>query len=147
MAMRIHVLDDDLYAAELSGGFGPRQPGDAGLDLRSAQNITIVPGTVWKIPLGVALELDGNQVGWLTGRSSLSLTYGLLTHEGKIDSGYRGEVHAIVQAFGRSVNISRGERIVQIVVVNIEPPSQWEVAQELTLTQRGALGLGSTGRI
>lgn len=145
--LRLKVLDRDLYTAETQESrFGAQRLGDAGLDLRARFDITVNPGPPVRIPLGVSFEFPGEYVGWLTGRSSLSLSYGLITHEGKIDSGYRGEVHAIVQAMTVPVQITRGERIAQIVIVKIEPP-KWTIVEELSETDRGKLGLGSTGRV
>jgi dUTP pyrophosphatase len=149
--LRLKVLDQDLYKAELGdGGFGPRNPGDAGIDLRSTRTCHIGRGETTKIGLGIAIELPHDSVGWLTGRSSTSLAWGLLTHEGKIDAGYRGQIHAIVTALTDDVTIERGERIAQLVVVRIYEPGHglapWTVVDELSGSARGARGLGSTGR-
>lgn len=143
--LRLKVLDPDLYNAEIAEGFRAQRPGDAGLDLRARFDVTVNPGPPVRIPLGISFQFPACYVGWLTGRSSLSLSYGLITHEGKIDSGYRGEVHAIVQALTVPVNITRGERIAQMVVVHIEQPV-WAVTDDLTESPRGGMGLGSTGR-
>lgn len=146
--LRLQVLDKDLYEQELSGeGFAPKQPGDAGIDLRAREDTQVGFQQTAKIPLGVAFQLPPFTVGWLTGRSSSTLSFGLLTHEGKIDSGYRGEVHAIVTALEHSCHIARGERIAQMVVVEILPPTSWLKVERLEGTERGKKGLGSTGRI
>jgi len=82
----------------------------------------------------------------LTGRSSSSLEFGLLIHEGKIDSGYRGEVHCICTAQGSPTTIERGERIAQLVVLRIADPDEWTLVKTLIPSSRGDAGLGSTGR-
>lgn len=154
--MKLKVLDSELYAAELDAGFGPKQPGDAGIDLRAAETTQVGHRQTAKIPLGIAFEIPLGCVGWLTGRSSSTLAFGLLCHEGKIDSGYRGEVHAICTALERSCEIQRSERIAQMVVLPIYRPEggsihdwqeAWEPVEELSSSERGKLGLGSTGRI
>lgn len=145
--MKVRVLDKELYSQELADGFGPKQPGDAGIDLRAVEDTHVGYRQTAKIPLGISFELPEDTVGWLTGRSSTALAFGLLSHEGKIDSGYRGEVHAIVTAIENSCHITRGERIAQLVVVKIERPTEWEIAEHLGDTVRGKHGLGSTGRI
>jgi len=150
--LRIAVLDKQLYDAELEDGFAPVQPGDAGIDLRAAEGVDVGYRQTATIPLGVAIEIAEDQVGWLTGRSSSTLSFGLLFREGKIDSGYRGEIHAIVTALERSCHITRGERIAQLVILRIVPPGGvgkfgWEAVEELGRTVRGKHGLGSTGRI
>lgn len=147
----LKVLDEELYTDELGDrGFGPRKPGDAGVDLRSTETRKIGHRETAKIGLGVAIALPFNTVGWLTGRSSTALTLGLLTHEGKIDAGYRGQIHAILTALDGDCVINRGERIAQLVIVRICPPldvfSHWEIVQKLDNSERGSYGLGSTGR-
>lgn len=145
--MQIKVLDRDLYSAEVErGSFEPRYPGDAGVDLRSRIDVRVHAGETEKIPLGVAVDIPTGYVGWMTGRSTTCLEFGLLTHEGKIDSGYRGEIHTFVTALGSPVALRRGERISQLVVVSIDTPP-FVVVQELTETSRGDLGLGSSGKL
>jgi dUTP pyrophosphatase len=147
--MKIKVLPraEAIYRQDLDYGFGPRQEGDAGIDLRAAEQNVVVKGATVAVPLGVAVELDRDTVGWITGRSSTVLSFGLLTHEGKIDSGYRGEIHALVTALLKDVVIDAGERIAQLVVLPIAPADSWRSTATMTDTARGVKGLGSTGRI
>jgi dUTP diphosphatase len=148
--MRIRVLDHavDIYRAELVSGFRPKMDGDAGVDLRTSQDVHITAGTTAVIPLGVAIELDGpHVVGRIVGRSSTLLTYSAQVHEGVVDSGYRGELHLIITAISRGVSIPKGSRVCQLLVQPVVPPDVWETADsELTETARGHQGLGSTGR-
>ena len=146
MNMRIKILDRELYYNECRDGFAPQLDGDAGIDLRATEDREIGLRETATIPLGVAVELPEDSVGWLTGRSSSTLAFGVLSHEGKIDAGYRGEVHAMLTALERRVFIRRGERIAQLVVVRIHPPTGWEETDNLSETLRGKAGLGSTGR-
>lgn len=154
--MVVQVLDPGLYVDEVEAGlFRPRYPGDAGIDLRSRIDVKIHQGETVKIPLGVALDISPGYVGWMTGRSSTCLEFGLLTHEGKIDSGYRGEVHTFVTAIGSPVTIGRGERIAQLVVLAVldpgfTPEEGWVIVPMLDRSEgegaRGERGLGSSGR-
>jgi dUTP pyrophosphatase len=150
--MNVCVLDKELYERELAAGsFSGKYPGDAGIDLRSSVDIKIHAGSTEKVPLGVAVDIMPGYVGWLTGRSATSLDFGLICHEGKIDSGYRGEIHAFLTAQGGPVRIVRGERICQLVVLAILSPESvdfegWPIVDSLPESDRGERGLGSTGR-
>lgn len=143
--MLIKVLDKELYRAERDSGFAPKRKGDAGIDLRSTETVEIGIKQTAKIPLGVAIEIPDGYVGWLTGRSSTVDAFGVLSHEGKIDAGYRGEIHAVITALERGCKIVRGERICQLVVLPIMEPI-WDEVDSLSESERGEHGLGSTGR-
>ena len=147
--MKIEVLAhaESVYARELESGFAPKMDGDAGIDLRARASYSVQQGDTVAIPLGVAIQLEPYTVGWLTGRSSTVTAFGLLTHEGKIDSGYRGEIHALVTPLVRAVTIAQGERIAQLVVLPIKDPRLWTTGMLDHDTERGAHGLGSTGRV
>jgi len=161
--MLINILEEhrDIYAAEVAAGFGPKRPGDAGIDLRAAQTKRISTGQTEVVNLGVRIEIPKHTVGRVVGRSTTLLSYSCLTHEGIIDSGYRGEIHMLLTALDRAVTIERGERICQLIVTAIMPPDGhtqfdqlmfaaakygWQLADELSETSRGHRGLGSTGR-
>lgn len=141
--MRIKLLDPELY----EDGIAPKYWGDAGIDLRARDDTIVHAGATAQIRLGVSVEIPLGCVGWLTSRSTTALSFGLITHEGKIDSGYRGEIHAFVTAQGSPVEIRRGERICQLVVLSIMPPTHWQVSDFISPTERGEKGLGSTGRM
>lgn len=148
----IRLLDEKLYES----GIAPSYEGDAGIDLRARHDVVVHAGSTAKIPLGVSVAIPRGNVGWLTSRSTTALSFGLITHEGKIDSGYRGEIHAFVTAQGSPVKIERGERICQLVVLRILEPHSWTFVESEDLMptgeqegyrQRGDQGLGSTGRM
>jgi deoxyuridine 5'-triphosphate nucleotidohydrolase len=149
--LRLKVLDETLYTDELARGFKPRRQGDAGIDLRAVSDTLLPRFATVKIGLGIAIEIPQHTVGWVTGRSSTSTALGIITHEGKIDAGYRGQIHAIVTALDGDVQITRGERIAQLVVVQIVTPNdafhRWDVVEALSKSERGTLGLGSSGRV
>lgn len=142
MNLLIKLLDEELYRGQT---LGPPRPGDAGIDLRAREDVTVDVGESVAIPLGVAVSVPPDCVGWLTGRSSSQLEMGLFIHEGKIDSGYRGEIHCVCAAAGAgAVIVERGDKLCSLVVVRIEPP-RWEVVTELNETERGEQRFGSTG--
>lgn len=109
--MKIKIID-----------FGGKMPfrahdNDAGADVFSPYSRTIVPGQVLKIPLGFGLELPDGFTGFIFPRSSLSAR-GIVCELPPVDSGYRGEIHAIVTNVGsNSYDIKEGERVGQLVIV------------------------------
>ena len=115
---------------------------DAGADVFAPTAGTIYPGQVRKIPLGFGLELPDGYVAYVFPRSSLSAR-GIVCELPPIDSGYRGEVHAIVSNVGNDgYDIKAGDRIGQLVIMPV-------VIADFTLdsiSARGAGAFGSTGR-
>lgn len=141
--MKYQILDQELYDG---APLGPRYQHDAGIDLRIRETVTVHAGQVSKVPLGIAFALPPGTVGWLTGRSSAHVERGLFCHEGKIDPGYRGEVHAFLTSTGSPVLVERGERICQLLVVQIMQAHHWQEVTQLEDTERGERGFGSSGR-
>ena len=99
------------------------------------------------VPTGVAMEIPEGFVGLVFARSSLATKKGLAPANkvGVIDSDYRGEIMvALHNHSGESAQVRPGERIAQIVIVP-HLTAQFEIADELSSTERGAGGFGSTG--
>jgi len=95
---------------------------------------------------GIAVEIPPGHVGLIFPRSSIFHTGLILTNSvGVIDSGYRGEIKAVFKAPGHYDIYRIGERIGQLVIVPI-PDVEYEEADELSETERGTGGYGSTGR-
>lgn len=142
MKMRIKVLDPGLLSPQRAVS------DDAGLDLRAREASVIAPGERRKIPCGVAIELPPGHAGFVMPRSGLAESKGLSFANscGLIDPGYRGEIHVIAVNLDKSrpIEISRGERIAQLVVVPIACPEVEEV-EELGQSDRGESGFGSSG--
>lgn len=123
-------------------------PGDAGLDLKAAENVLLFPGDRQAVDTGVCLEIPDKHVGLVCARSGNAARRGLgmVNGVGVIDSGYRGPVNAILINHGRdSISIDKGDRIAQLLIVPIETPDI-EIVDELSDSERGMGGLGSTGR-
>ncbi|MDR3128546.1 MAG: dUTP diphosphatase [Bifidobacteriaceae bacterium] len=121
--------------------------GDAGTDLYSVEAVKIKPFTQQLVHTGLMGAIPEGYVGLVHPRSGLALKKGItvLNTPGTIDSGYRGEWCVILyNATSQIVTIDKGERIAQLVVQKVELPVFQEV-DELTDSQRGQAGFGSTG--
>jgi len=124
-------------------------PHSSGLDLRAAidKPIRVKPLERVLIPTGLILEIPEGYEGQVRPRSGLALKKGLtvLNAPGTIDADYRGEVKVILINLGsEEVVIEPGERIAQLVIAPVQRVEVVEV-QEVTLTERGDGGFGSTG--
>ncbi len=123
-------------------------PGDAGLDLHSAEDAVIAPGEWRSVPTGIAIELPAGTEGQVRPRSGLARSHGVtvLNAPGTIDEGYRGEVAVLLVNHGSSpFHVTIGARIAQLVVQQRLTVTVIETA-DLSETARGSGGFGSTGR-
>lgn len=122
--------------------------GDAGADLKSAENsVFIAPGKRKLVKTGVSIALPDGYVALVHPRSGLALKNGItvLNTPGTIDAGYRGEIAVILYNTGEEVFVvNRGDRIAQMVIQKFET-AEFEAVTELSTTDRGADGFGSTG--
>ncbi len=118
--------------------------GDAGLDLSAVEGGEIQPQSRAKFGTGVAFEIPAGYVGLIWDRSGMSTKKGVKTLGGVIDSGYRGEiVVALANVSDVPVQIMKGDKIAQILIQKIET-AQIEISNELSETQRGETGFGSS---
>ena len=122
-------------------------PGDAGMDVRSIEEVTLSPGARALIHTGLVLMLPPNAEAQVRPRSGLALKHGItvLNTPGTIDAGYRGEVGVILINLGTEpFVVEKGMKIAQFVV---SPVAQAEVVEVTSVdeTDRGAGGFGSTG--
>lgn len=126
----------------------PAYPGDAGLDLRSTIDVEVKPGDRALVPTGVAVAIPDGHAGLVLPRSGLASKQGLTLANapGLIDAGYRGEVTCAVVNLDpdRAVQVRRGDRIAQLVIVAI-PRVEPAWVEELPPSTRGEDGFGSTG--
>jgi dUTP pyrophosphatase len=125
-----------------------QHPGDAGLDLRAAEGVTVKPGERALVPTGVAVAIPDVHAGLVLPRSGLASKRGLTLANapGLIDAGYRGEVICAVVNLDphEAVEIAVGDRIAQLVIVPV-PALTPVFVEELPGSTRGAGGFGSTG--
>lgn len=124
--------------------------GSAGFDLQACIEapVTLAPGGSYAFPTGIAAEIPQGLVGLIFCRSGLGVKHGVSLPNcvGVIDSDYRGELIVPLRNFGdKAYTIQPGERIAQLVIVPVALP-RLEEARELSSTQRGEGGFGSTGR-
>ena len=125
-------------------------PASAAVDLCAciSEPKTIEPGEKVKVPTGIAIELPNRYCvalvfarSGLASRMGVSLTNGV----GVIDADYRGEIQVLMQNLGTEpVKINSGDRIAQMIVMPIFEALFEEVA-ELSDSERGTSGFGSTG--
>ena len=122
--------------------------GDAGMDICSAED-THIPAFGWKaVPTGIYIELPEGYECQIRSRSGLAAKFGMqvLNSPGTIDSGYRGEIKVILKnSDHRPYEVKSGDRIAQMVFAPVTTAIFTEVA-ELSDTDRGEGGLGSTGK-
>ncbi len=143
--MRIEVtrLDPDIPLP------GYARPGDAGLDLLAAEDVTLKPGERSAVATGIAVAIPDGFAGFVHPRSGRAWKEGLgvANAPGTIDAGYRGEIKVVVVNLDPDdpIHIARGEKIAQLVIQRVETAELVEV-DELPESERGAGGFGSTGR-
>lgn len=119
-----------------------------GLDVTAAEDLTLEPGQRHAVATGFAIEIPRGYEVQVRPRSGLAMKNGItcLNTPGTIDSDYRGEVKVILINLGQeSFEVRRGERIAQLVPAPVLRADFVE-ASELSGTERGASGFGSTGR-
>jgi dUTP pyrophosphatase len=135
-------LDPDAVLPERA------HPGDAGFDLRSIEDVEVGPGERAMVGTGLAVAIPDGHAGLVLPRSGLASKHGLTLANapGLIDTGYRGEVICSVVNLdpNDSVKIARGDRIAQLVVVEV-PELRPGWVDELPPSSRGERGFGSTG--
>lgn len=122
--------------------------GDAGLDLRAAEDIDLAPFERKLISTGLAIAIPEGYAGFVQPRSGMALKRGLsmANTPGLIDAHYRGELKVLGVNLDahETIHIERGERIAQLVIQEVPQVTLVEV-DELDETDRGAGGFGSSG--
>lgn len=137
MKVKIKKLHPDAVVPKYA------KSGDAGLDLTATDIEADSSNLTYKT--GLAVEIPHGHVGLLFPRSSVYKTGQTLTNcVGVIDSGYRGEIMMkfSLSPYGREYNI--GDRIGQLIIMPY-PEVQFEEVEDLSSTDRGEGGYGSTG--
>lgn len=144
MTLKIKRLREDAVLPER------KTEGSVGYDLCAciAQDFTIDPGQLVILPTGLGAEIPQGCAGMIFTRSGLGVKHGVAVSNGVgvIDSDYRGEIHVGLRNSGAvAYTVRPGERIAQLIIMPVCLPRVEEV-EELTSTERGAAGFGSTGR-
>ncbi|HJZ19058.1 MAG TPA: dUTP diphosphatase [Candidatus Nanoarchaeia archaeon] len=119
-------------------------PGDAGMDLFSTEDYTLVPGERKLFGTGLQIELSEGYVSLIWDKSGVA-NKGIKTMGGVIEHTYRGEYKVIlVNLSNENYEIKKGQKIAQLLIQPIATAEVVEVS-ELSETQRGDGGFGSTG--
>ncbi len=121
--------------------------GAAGMDVLSAEDVTIAPGARHAVATGFAVAIPAGYEIQVRPRSGLALKHGITVPNtpGTIDSDYRGELKVILINHGTEpFGIARGDRVAQLVLAPVTQAA-WREADSLDETGRGAGGFGSTG--
>ncbi len=121
---------------------------DAGLDLYSRDADVEIAGNGGSaiFDTGVCVELERGTFGKIESKSGLNVKYGVVSCGGVIDAGYTGSIAVKLYNFGsEAYTVKRGDKVAQMVILPCLTPELEEVA-DLTATERGAAGFGSTGR-
>lgn len=132
-----HVLPS--YETIASAGLDVRANTTEPIELKPTERALVKTGLFLEIPVGFECQVRP--------RSGLALKKGIsvLNSPGTIDADYRGEVGVIlINMSNETFVVENGERIAQLVFAKVEQ-AQWEEVSELSSTERGAGGFGSTG--
>ena len=144
MILKIFRMEHNRFVPEY------KTDGAAGMDLCAAieEPVTLMPLERMLIPTGLKIELEHGYEAQIRPRSGLSIKHGisLINCVGTIDEDYRGEVCVpVVNLSNEEYTILPDERIAQMVIARYEQ-AKIEVVTELSETERGAGGFGSTGK-
>ena len=128
--------------------FGSRDAAGADLYACLSSDVEIGPGETVLIPTGLAMEIPRGYAGLIYARSGLATKRGLAPANkvGVIDSDYRGAFLVSLHNHGKTAQtVSNGERVAQLVITPVLIPAYCQV-EELSDTERGEGGFGSTGK-
>lgn len=123
-------------------------PSDAGMDVRSVEDVIIPAGRHALVRTGLVALLPLGYEIQVRPRSGLALKFGVtvLNSPGTIDAGYRGEIGVILVNLGSAdFAVAKGDRIAQLVVSPVLQPAV-EETDVIDATDRGEGGFGSTGK-
>lgn len=138
------------------------KPGDSGLDLCATKDVWLSPGRPVLVGTGVHVEIPSGHEAQVRPRSSLSAK-GVVCSLGTVDSGYTGEIGAVLTALATGAGnvttdgvvsvsggylVKAGDKIAQLVIAPVANVAVQQVQSldDLSETERGASGWGSSGR-
>ena len=118
---------------------------DAGYDLYSVVDVLITPTARELVATGIAIEIPEGYYGRIAPRSGLAVKAGVDILAGVVDSGYRNEVKVVMINLGQGlVSVNKGDRIAQLIIEKCHDV-EWEETEELSDSDRGEGGVGSSG--
>lgn len=142
MKIAVKKLDEAAVLPSLGSQYA------AGADLYSVKEETIAPGETKLVHTGLAMEIPQGYGGFVFARSGLATKRGLAPANkvGVIDADYRGEIMVALHNHGSEPQtVEQGERVAQLVIMPFLAAEYFET-DELSDTDRGAGGFGSSGR-
>lgn len=134
--MRVQLLKDGAILPARANRYA------AGYDLRIPNDQDLVVG-LNKVHLGFAIEIPTGHYGRIACRSSLAKA-GMSVEAGVVDEDYRGEVIVLLR-LREPLKVERGWKIAQMIITPYASP-EIELVDNLSTTQRGSGGFGSTGK-
>lgn len=118
---------------------------DAGLDLRTTEDVMLWPGMSHCFDTGVHMAIPKGYFGKIESKSGLNVKHGVVSCGGTIDSGYTGSIVVKLYNLGKKGYLFHaGDKIAQIVIQPCMAP-KLELVSHLDETERGDGGFGSTG--
>jgi len=120
--------------------------GDAGIDLRSAEEVVIPAGDTRIVPAGIKMAIPNGYVGLVWDKSGYAAKHSITTMAGVIDSGYRGEIKVVMKNLGKEdFEIKKDMKIAQILIQPVTR-ANLTIKESLEETTRNEGGFGSTGK-
>jgi dUTP pyrophosphatase len=144
------MLENDIFITKMNPfAIVPTyaNPGDAGADLYSCEDVEIHPKNWTLVDTGISIQIPDGWVGLVHPRSGLAARLGVtvLNAPGTVDSGYRGKIMVNLINHGSNVfRIRKGDRIAQLVIQRCRT-ADFVVTDKLDDSVRGQNGHGSTG--
>ena len=139
MNVEIKKLHEDAYIPSRNSF------ADAGYDLYAIGHDVIKSDERKLVNIGISISIPHGYYGRIAPRSGLALNHGIDVLAGVIDSGYRGEICALlVNLGGKNFAYRKGDRIAQIIIEKCHDV-EWQEVKELNGTHRGDGGFGSSG--
>jgi dUTP pyrophosphatase len=122
--------------------------GSAGMDLQAniAESVVIAPNSSAIIPTGIHMQLPKRAEAQIRSRSGMAFNYDIIAYPGTIDNYFTGEIMVkLYNLSNKDFTVNPGDRIAQMVVSRYDIV-RWDLVDELTETERGEGGFGSTGK-
>lgn len=140
-SIKIKLLSEDAIGMKM-----PAINGDAGYDIYSNEDLIIKAHSAASVKTGFSMEIPKKYWFEIMPKSGIATKNHVSVHNGVIDNGYRGEI--VVLMYNHSnidYKVVKGEKIAQGVIRKLIVPSI-EIVDELSDTERGTSGFGSTGK-
>ena len=140
--MRIKIVNESNWPMPAYAN-----PGDAGCDLRAniEYSKVMLPMTGAIFPTGIHIELPYGYEGAICGRSGLNFKHDIICPKSTVDAPYRGEIKVKLYNLGsEQFIVNPGDRIAQLII-NPVIKAEWEDVDELSESERGIKGFGSSG--